>query len=103
MAETLTPDGLMRIYPMWLQGWVGVCKQAIFSWLDDRAPTMGIAVNQTSVFLATKPAAEQMAKPGGGSIVNISPIMGFVGGASGHPAYSASKGAVRIYSKSAGV
>ena len=62
-----------------------------------------IAVNQTSVFLGTKLAAEQMAKTGGGSIVNISSIMGFVGGASGHPAYCASKGAVRIYSKAAAV
>src|SRR5712664_2752218 len=62
-----------------------------------------IAVNQTSVFLGTKLAAEQMAKTGGGSIVNISSIMGFVGGASGHPAYSASKGAVRIYTKAAAV
>ena len=62
-----------------------------------------IAVNQTSVFLGTKLAAEQMAKTGGGSIVNISSIMGFVGGASGHPAYSASKVAVRIYTKSAAV
>src|ERR1700674_5371210 len=44
-----------------------------------------IAVNQTSVFLGTKLAAEQMAKTGGGSIVNISSIMGFVGGASGPP------------------
>jgi NAD(P)-dependent dehydrogenase (short-subunit alcohol dehydrogenase family) len=62
-----------------------------------------IAVNQTSVFLGTKLAADEMAKSGGGSIVNISSIMGFVGGASGHPAYSASKGAVRIYTKSAAV
>ena len=62
-----------------------------------------IAVNQTSVFLGTRLAAEQMAKTGGGSIVNISSIMGFVGGASGHPAYHASKGAVRIYSKAAAV
>jgi NAD(P)-dependent dehydrogenase (short-subunit alcohol dehydrogenase family) len=60
-----------------------------------------IAVNQTSVFLGTKLAAPQMAKTGGGSIVNISSIMGFVGGSSGHPAYCASKGAVRIYSKAA--
>jgi len=51
-----------------------------------------IAVNQTSVFLGTKLAAEQMAKTGGGSIVNISSIMGFVGSVSGHPAYHASKG-----------
>ena len=62
-----------------------------------------IAVNQTSVFLGTTLAAEEMAKTGGGSIVNISSIMGFVGGPSGHPAYSASKGAVRIYTKSAAV
>src|SRR3954452_8996516 len=62
-----------------------------------------IAVNQTSVFLGTKLAAEQMANTGGGSIVNISSIMGFVGSTSGHPAYHASKGAVRIYSKAAAV
>ncbi len=62
-----------------------------------------IAVNQTSVFLGTKLAAEQMMKTGGGSIINISSIMGFVGSASGHPGYHASKGAVRIYSKAAAV
>jgi len=62
-----------------------------------------IAVNQTSVFLGTKLAAEHMVRNRGGSIVNISSIMGFVGGPSGHPAYSASKGAVRIYTKSAAV
>jgi NAD(P)-dependent dehydrogenase (short-subunit alcohol dehydrogenase family) len=62
-----------------------------------------VAVNQTSVFLGTKLTAEQMAKTGGGSIVNISSIMGFVGGSSGHPAYCASKGAVRIYTKAAAV
>src|ERR1700757_3425954 len=48
-----------------------------------------IAVNQTSVFLGTKLAAEQMAKTGGGSIVNISSIMGFVGRTGGTPAYPA--------------
>jgi NAD(P)-dependent dehydrogenase (short-subunit alcohol dehydrogenase family) len=62
-----------------------------------------IAVNQTSVFLGTRLAAEEMAKTSGGSIVNISSIMGFVGSAGGHPAYHASKGAVRIYSKAAAV
>ena len=62
-----------------------------------------IAVNQTSVFLGTKLAAEQMMQTGGGSIVNISSIMGFVGSTGGHPAYHASKGAVRIYSKAAAV
>jgi len=61
-----------------------------------------IAVNQTSVLLGTR-LAEQMAKTSGGSIVGISSIMGFVGSTSGHPAYHASKGAVRIYSTAAAV
>jgi len=43
-----------------------------------------------------------MAKTGAVRIVNISSIMGFGGGASGHPAYSASKGAVRIYTEIGG-
>jgi NAD(P)-dependent dehydrogenase (short-subunit alcohol dehydrogenase family) len=62
-----------------------------------------IAVNQTSVFLGTRLAAEQMARTGGGSIVNISSIMGFIGGGDGHLGYGASKGAVRIMTKSAAV
>ncbi|MCX7381026.1 MAG: SDR family oxidoreductase [Alphaproteobacteria bacterium] len=62
-----------------------------------------IAVNQTSVFLGTKLAAAEMMKTGGGSIINISSINGFVGSDGGHPGYHASKGAVRIYSKAAAV
>ena len=62
-----------------------------------------MAVNATSVFLGTTRAASEMARAGGGSIVNISSIMGFIGGADSHPGYSASKGAVRIFTKSAAV
>jgi NAD(P)-dependent dehydrogenase (short-subunit alcohol dehydrogenase family) len=62
-----------------------------------------MAVNATSVFLGTTRAAAVMAKSGGGSIVNISSIMGFIGGADSHPGYSASKGAVRIFTKTAAV
>jgi NAD(P)-dependent dehydrogenase (short-subunit alcohol dehydrogenase family) len=40
-----------------------------------------------------------MQRAGGGAIVNISSIMGFVGGEGGYPAYHASKGAVRILTK----
>jgi cyclopentanol dehydrogenase len=57
-----------------------------------------MAVNSTGVFFGTKHAIPEMLKAGGGSIVNISSIMGFVGGAH-HPAYHASKGAVRIFTK----
>jgi NAD(P)-dependent dehydrogenase (short-subunit alcohol dehydrogenase family) len=62
-----------------------------------------LAINATSVFLGTKLAAAEMAKTGRGSIVNISSIMGFIGGADSHPGYAASKGAVRIYTKAAAV
>jgi len=62
-----------------------------------------IAVNQTSVFLGTRRAAAEMTKSGGGSIVNISSILGLVGSDTGHPAYGASKGAVRLYTKQAAV
>ena len=60
-------------------------------------------VNATSVFLGTKLAAAEMAKTGGGSIVNISSIMGILGGEESHPGYHASKAAVRNYTKAAAV
>jgi membrane protein len=51
MAETLVPGGdLTRIYPIWLQPWVSVCRKAVSSWLDDRAPTMGAAIAYYTVF-----------------------------------------------------
>ena len=56
-------------------------------------------VNATGVFLGTKHAVPFMQKGGGGSIVNISSIMALVGGEGGHPAYHASKGAVRALTK----
>ena len=62
-----------------------------------------LAVNLTSVFLGTRRAAAEMARTGGGSIVNISSIMGIVGGADGHPGYHATKAAVRNYTKAAAV
>jgi membrane protein len=51
MADTLASGRiLMRIYPMWLHGWVSLCKTAVYSWLDDRAPTMGAAIAYYTVF-----------------------------------------------------
>lgn len=60
-------------------------------------------VNATSVFLGTKHAMPEMKRAGGGSIVNISSIMGLVGGQEGHPGYHASKGAVRLFTKATAV
>jgi membrane protein len=51
MTETLTPGrGPIRIYPVWLQGWVGLCERAVYAWLNDRAPTMGAAIAYYTVF-----------------------------------------------------
>ena len=55
-------------------------------------------VNSTGVFLGAKAAIPEMRKAGGGSIINISSQLGIVGGDASHPAYQASKGAVRILS-----
>ncbi|MCL8009088.1 SDR family NAD(P)-dependent oxidoreductase [Gelidibacter japonicus] len=55
-------------------------------------------INVKGVFFCTKHAVPHMRKSGGGSIVNISSIYGIVG-ASDLPPYHASKGAVRVMSK----
>ncbi len=60
-------------------------------------------VNAQGVFLGMKYAVPEMKKAGGGSIVNISSISGFIGQDFIHMGYNASKGAVRIMTKSAAV
>jgi NAD(P)-dependent dehydrogenase (short-subunit alcohol dehydrogenase family) len=61
-----------------------------------------MAVNATGVFLGTKSVIPAMQRAGGGSIINISSICGIVGSFA-NAAYHASKGAVRIFSKSAAI
>ena len=60
-------------------------------------------VNAKSVFLGIKHAIPEMERAGGGAIVNISSISGFVGQEAIHPGYNASKGAVRLVTKAAAV
>ena len=60
-------------------------------------------VNAKGVFLGMKHAIPVMEKAGGGAIVNISSVSGFVGQKGIHMAYNASKGAVRLMTKSAAV
>jgi NAD(P)-dependent dehydrogenase (short-subunit alcohol dehydrogenase family) len=56
------------------------------------------AVNVKGVFFCTKHVIPHMRAAGGGSIINLSSIYGLVGGAD-VPPYHASKGAVRLMSK----
>ncbi len=60
-------------------------------------------VNAKGVFLGMKHAIPMMEQAGGGAIVNISSVSGFVGQKGIHMAYNASKGAVRLMTKSAAV
>ncbi len=56
-------------------------------------------VNAKGVFLGTKEAIPAMRRAGGGSIVNISSVAGLIGSSQGIAAYTASKGAVRLFTK----
>lgn len=56
------------------------------------------SINVKGVFFGTKHAIGHMRRAGGGSIVNLSSIYGLVGAADAPP-YHASKGAVRLMSK----
>ena len=58
-----------------------------------------MAVNAKGVFLGTKAAIPAMRRAGGGSIVNISSQLGLVGMDDSSPQYTASKGAVRLLTK----
>ena len=60
-----------------------------------------MAINAKGVFLGTKSVIPAMRRAGGGSIINISSISGLV--SIGPPAYIATKGAVRLFTKSTAI
>ncbi len=59
-------------------------------------------INAKGVFLGTKYAIPEMRRAGGGSIINISSVAGLVGSMDS-AAYNASKGAVRLFTKSTAI
>ena len=61
------------------------------------------AVNAKGVFLGTKAAIPAMRENGGGSIINISSTAGLVGSLNGSASYTATKGAVRLFTKSTAI
>ncbi|WP_405162861.1 SDR family oxidoreductase [Nocardia sp. NBC_01499] len=76
--------------------WSGVEDAEQHAW--DRV----IAVNQTGTWLGMKTAMPLLRASGAGSIVNTSSVLGIVG-SGGAAAYHASKGAVRLLTKTAAV
>jgi cyclopentanol dehydrogenase len=62
-----------------------------------------MAVNVKGVFLGTKHAIPVMRRAGGGSIINISSVAGLVGSPGETAAYSATKGGVRLFTKSTAI
>jgi len=62
-----------------------------------------MGVNAKGAFLGTKHSIPAIRQAGGGSIVNISSTAGLVASPSGSASYTASKGAVRLLTKSTAV
>lgn len=62
-----------------------------------------MAVNARGTFLGMKYAIPEMQKAGGGAIVNLSSISGFVGQEFVHMGYNGAKAAIRMMTKSAAV
>lgn len=62
-----------------------------------------MAVNVKGVFLGTKHAIPAMRQAGGGSIINISSTAGLVGSPGETAAYTATKGAVRLFTKATAI
>lgn len=97
MSETASELGKLDV----LVNNAGISGSAFADPADRDGWAKIMEVNATSVFLGTTSAVPLLRANGGGSIVNICSIMGMVGSASGHPAYHASKAAVRNYTKAA--
>lgn len=76
----------------------GVLDLASHENITEAAWDMTMAVNSKGPFLGCQAVMPSMAKRGGGSIVNVSSMAGITGGRASH--YSASKGAVRLMTKS---
>ena len=78
----------------------GVALPAEIEHMTEEIWDRELNIHAKGVFLGTKTVVPIMRKGGGGSIINTSSIMGIVGSPRA-PAYSAAKGAVRLFTKSA--
>lgn len=81
----------------------GISGSAVEDPFDLEAWNNLLAVNVTGAFLGCRHFVPKMAAAGGGVIVNISSISGVVGQTNIHHGYNASKGAIRVLTKSLAV
>ena len=98
IATTLNSFGKLDI----LVNNAGIYKWAQVEETTSELWDQTMAINAKGVFLGTKHAIPAMRNSGGGSIVNISSVAGLVGSANA-AAYCASKGAVRLLTKSTAI
>ena len=80
---------------------VGATSRVEDTTVEEWDRVMGI--NAKGVFLGTKVAIPELRRAGGGSIINISSQLGLVGMDISSPQYQASKGAVRLFTKSTAI
>ena len=99
IAETISRFGKLDI----LVNNAGVVSRTPLEELDVEEWDRVININSKGVFLGTKAAIPEMRRVGGGSIVNISSISGIAGQSYVSAVYNASKGAVRIFTKSTAI
>jgi len=99
IAETISRFGKLNI----LVNNAGVVSRTPLEELDVEEWDRVIDINSKGVFLGTKSAIPEMRRVGGGSIVNISSISGIAGQSYVSAGYNASKGAVRIFTKSTAI
>ena len=97
-----TPERLGRLDILVNNAGVSGGTQELMKRCEFEAWRRLLLVNLDGVFLGLRFAGPAIAKAGGGSIVNISSILGKVGMA-GAAAYCASKGGVALLTKAAGL
>jgi NAD(P)-dependent dehydrogenase (short-subunit alcohol dehydrogenase family) len=78
----------------------GVSGSAVDDLMSTEAWDWLMGINAKGVFLGHKYAIPAMKLGGGGSVINLSSISGIVGQEGIHAGYNASKGAVRLLTKS---
>jgi len=83
-----------------LVGNAGVATRSAILDTDENEWDTAVGVNQRGIFLGMRHCLPQMIAAGGGSIVNVSSVLG-VSGAAGYAAYQASKHAVVGLTRSA--